>query len=127
MDKAAVGSRYFLGAVFVVFGLNGFFNFIPMPPMPMKASAFMMALGGTGYFFPVLKITEIVCGLMLLANKYVALALVILAPIVLQIVLFHVFLAPGVQALVLPILMTVAGVLLAKSIKQKYAALLSAN
>jgi putative oxidoreductase len=98
MKKLPLFARVLLGAIFVVFGLNGFLNFIPMssmPPMPEKAMAFMGGLMGSGYFFPLLKGTEVVCGLLLLAGAFVPLALVVLAPIVLNIFLFHAFLAPS--------------------------------
>ena len=90
------GARILLGLIFFVFGLNGFLNFIPQPPMEdPTVLAFMGGLMGSGYFFPVLKATEVICGALLLANWYVPLALVILAPITLNIVLFHRILMPG--------------------------------
>lgn len=106
------GARVLLGLIFLVFGLNGFLNFIPQPPMDEfpGAMAYMGGLAGSGYFFPVLKATEVICGLLLLANWYVPLVLVILAPIVLQIVLFHRLLLPGPP---LDLLMLVLGCVLA--------------
>ncbi len=95
MRIALMIARYILGLVFFVFGLNGFFHFIPFGDMPDAATAYMGALMATGYFFPVLKGTEVVCGALLLAGRFVPLALVVLAPIVVQILLFHIFLEPG--------------------------------
>lgn len=86
--------RLLLGLVFFVFGLNGFLQFIPLPPLPGPAGSFMGALVATGYFFPVLKVTEIAAGVMLLSNRFVPLALILLAPIVVHIALFHIVLAP---------------------------------
>lgn len=94
MGKVALIARIILGLIFFVFGLNGFFHFIQPPPMGEEAMAFMGALFATGYFFPVLKIFEIVSGALLLSGRFVPLALLFLAPIVLQIFLFHVFLSP---------------------------------
>ena len=72
------GARIVLGLIFFVFGLNGFFNFLPVPPPPEGAATqFMMGLGASGFFFPLLKITEIVVGAALLANRFVPLALVV--------------------------------------------------
>lgn len=88
-------ARLLLGLVFLVFGLNGFFSFMPHPPLPDAAAAFMGGLAGAGYFFPLLKATEVLCGLALLANRFVPLALTVLAPVLVNIVAFHVFLAPG--------------------------------
>lgn len=92
--KAAHAARLFLGLVFFVFGLNGFFGFLPQPPMPEAAGALLGAFAGAGYFFPVLKGTEVLAGALLLSNRFVPLALILLAPIVVQIALFHVFLTP---------------------------------
>ncbi len=94
MSKAIVAARIVLGLIFFVFGLNGFLGFIPQPPMEGGAAAFMGALAATGYMFPLIKGTEVVAGLLLLGNRYVPLALVLLAPVVVNIVAFHTVLAP---------------------------------
>lgn len=105
MKKVTLASRLLMGLIFVVFGLNGFFHFIPMPPMPEAAGKFMGALGATGYFFPFLKVCEILSGLMLLIGCFVPMALIILAPIIIHIFLFHAFLAPA--GLALPIVLVI--------------------
>ncbi len=80
---------------------------MPPPDLPEKAQNFMGALAATGYFFPVLKIVETLSGLLLLIRKFSALALVLLAPVIVQIVLFHIFLAPAPGALAIPIVVFV--------------------
>lgn len=95
MKKAELVVRLLMGLIFVVFGLNGFLQFLPMPPLPEPAMNFMGAMVATGYFLPFVKATEVLCGLLLLSGKAVPLALVILAPIVLQIIAFHLFLEPS--------------------------------
>ena len=97
-------ARLFLGLVFTVFGLNFFLHFLPTPPPPPRAAAFAGALFGSGYFFPLLKTTEVVAGLLLLTGRYVTLALTVLAPIVINIVGFHLFLAPSGVPLALAVL-----------------------
>lgn len=97
------GARWALGAIYFIFGLNGFLNFMPQPPLPESAVGFLSGLAGSGYFFPVLKGTEVFAGLLLLTSIAAPLALVILAPISLQIFLFHAFLTPGLENLVLPV------------------------
>jgi hypothetical protein len=87
--------RYLLGIVFFVFGLNGFLQFIPLPPYPGPAGAFLGALAATGYLFPLLKTIEVVGGALLLGNRFVPLALTLLAPALVNIVLFHTVLAPA--------------------------------
>jgi uncharacterized membrane protein YphA (DoxX/SURF4 family) len=94
-DKLPLVARSLLGLIFFVFGLNGFLHFLPQPPMPAAAGAFAGALAASGYLFPLLKATEVVAGAMLLAGLFVPFALTLLAPIVVNIVAFHLFLAPG--------------------------------
>ncbi|MNJ91278.1 hypothetical protein D3C87_89280 [compost metagenome] len=105
-SKVTLAARIVLGLMFFVFGLNGFLDFIPKPPsIPEGAMNFMTAMAGTGYFFPVLKATETICGILLLTGFAAPLALIILAPIMIQIVLFHSFLTPGLENLVMPVIM----------------------
>jgi len=93
--KVAFGARMLLGLIFVVFGLNGFLSFIPMPPPEGAAAAFMGGLAASGYFFPLLKGTEVIVGVLLLSGRFVPLALTVLAPITLNILAFHLLLAPS--------------------------------
>lgn len=88
-------ARSVLGLLFLVFGLNGFFNFMPMPPLPGRAGEFIGALAAAGYMFPLIKGTEVVAGALLLGGRFVPLALVLLAPVIVNIALFHLILAPG--------------------------------
>lgn len=94
---APATARCLLGGMFFVFGLNGFLNFIPPPtePMPAGAVSFSVALMNSGYMFQFIKGTEVLAGLLLLCNRFVPLALVILAPIVLNILAFHLWLLPS--------------------------------
>ncbi len=87
--------RGLLGFIFFVFGLNGFLQFIPQPPPPAAAGAFFGALAATGYMLPLIMSAQVVAGALLLANRFVPLALALLAPVIVNIVLFHVMLAPG--------------------------------
>lgn len=113
--------RIQLGVLFVVFGANGFLNFIPQPPLPAAAGAFLGALAATGYMFPLIKGIEILAGAALLSNRFVPLAVAVLAPIVVNIVAFHVVLAP-MNPIVFAVL---AGELfLAWSYRERFAALL---
>ena len=101
MKTIGTSARLLLGLIFFVFGLNGFLHFIPAPPLPEPAMNLIGAMISSGYLFYSVKITEIVCGAMLLTNTFVPLALVLVAPVVVQIFLFHFFLAP--EGLLLPI------------------------
>src|SRR3954447_25728041 len=87
-------ARIVLGLAFFVFGLNGFLHFLPQPPMSGPPADFGAALFATGYMFPLIKGTEVVAGALLLSNRFVPLALAVLAPVVVNIFAFHAFLAP---------------------------------
>jgi uncharacterized membrane protein YphA (DoxX/SURF4 family) len=93
-------ARVLMGVIFVVMGLNGFLNFIPQPstPVPAKALAFLGALYSTGYMVPVSSGTQVLVGLLLLGNRWVPLALALIAPIIVNIMLVHLFLAPELIA-----------------------------
>ncbi len=84
--------RIVLGLTLLVFGLNKFINFIPMFEMPPAAANFMESLETTGYAFYLVAILEIAVAGMLLLKKWVPFALVLLAPLSINILLFHIFL-----------------------------------
>jgi putative oxidoreductase len=92
---ATAVARYLLGLMFVVFGANFFLHFLPQPPMSGPPADFATALFQSGYVMQTVKVVEIVAGLMLLSNRFVPLALTLLAPVVVGIVGFHASLAPA--------------------------------
>lgn len=109
--------RITLGILLVVFGSNKFLHFIPMPPPTGSAADFMNSLGATGYIFPVVGILEVLIGAMLLLKKWGAFALILLAPISINILLFHLFLdIPGLGAALVVALLN--GILIYKHWKQ---------
>jgi uncharacterized membrane protein YphA (DoxX/SURF4 family) len=115
-------ARLFLGLVFTVFGLNFFLHFLPMPAAPPRAAAFAGALFASGYLFPLLKATEVAAGLLLLSGFFVPLALAVLAPIVINIVGFHLFLEPS--GLPLPLVVLAVELFLAWSYRAAFAPML---
>ncbi|MDB5216003.1 MAG: hypothetical protein JWO86_3930 [Myxococcaceae bacterium] len=123
--KVILAARVLLGLIFLVFGLNGFFHFLPQPPMSGPPAAFAGALFASGYMFPLLKGTEVIAGVLLLSGRLVPLALTVLAPVVVNIVAFHLFLAPS--GLALPILIVALGVFLAWSYRSSFAGVLRVN
>lgn len=121
-------SRYGLGLIFFIFGGAGLFNLFPPPPdMPAALATFMTGIMATGYFFPFLKLTETISGLLLLIGVAPALVLIILAPITLNIVLLHAFVTPGLQNLILPLIMLVLHLTAAKAYWPIYRALFHKN
>jgi len=125
LAKSSAVARLVLGAGFTIFGLNGFLHFIPMPPAPPAAGGFLGALAATGYMFPLIKGTEVISGLLLLGNRYVPLALTLLAPVLVNIVSFHAFLAPA--GLAVPIVLLVAELAAAWSYRKAFAPMLAAR
>ncbi len=94
--KLPLVARLMLGFIFFAGGLVGLLNLVPPPPdLPEKLQAFNSGLMASGYFFPLLKTTETVCGFLLLSGMFVPLALVMLAPVVVNILMVHIFLAPS--------------------------------
>lgn len=104
-------ARILMGLLFLVTGLNGFLNFLPQPkdPMPEGAMAFALAMMKTGYLVQLVAGTQLVSGALLLANRFVPLALLLLAPVVVNILAFHLFLAPSGLALALVVVALEAG------------------
>jgi putative oxidoreductase len=94
MKIVALLARVLLGLIFLVFGLNGFLHFIPMPPMPPSpAATFSMLLISTHYVYVVAAL-QVLGGALLLINKFVPLALTLLGPVIVNIFLFHLLMAP---------------------------------
>jgi len=94
-SKLTMVLRLLLGLILLVFGANKFLQFMPSPPMEGPPADFMGALFATGYMFPMIAITEIVAGVLLLTNKWTGLALVLAAIISVNIIMFHLALAPA--------------------------------
>ncbi|HEV3193826.1 MAG TPA: DoxX family protein [Polyangiaceae bacterium] len=124
-NRASAIARILLGLVFVVFGLNGFLHFIPSPPPPASAAAFIGGLFSAAYMLPLIKGVEVVAGALLLGNRFVPLSLALLAPNVVNIVLFHVFLAPA--GIVLALMVLALELYLAWSYRDAYRPMLAAR
>jgi uncharacterized membrane protein YphA (DoxX/SURF4 family) len=101
MRIAVIVARILLGLVFFVFGLNGLHPFMPNPPAPPAAAAFFGALLATHYMFVLIFGTQVVGGALLLLGVVVPFALVILAPVIVNILCFHTFLSPDLLPLAL--------------------------
>jgi putative oxidoreductase len=94
MRIVSVVARYLAGVIFLVMGLNGFLNFIPLPPPGGIAGQFMGVLYVSHYLWVIFAF-QVVAGALLLANRYVPLAVAMLAPVLVNIITFHVLMAPS--------------------------------
>ncbi|GGB86811.1 hypothetical protein GCM10007424_28600 [Flavobacterium suaedae] len=111
-------ARILLGLALILFGINKFYSFIPMPQPPQDAAEFLGSLAETGYFMTFVAVLEIIIGLMLLFKLWVPFALLLLLPISINIVLFHLFLdLPSISA---GLILAILNVVLLYKHKQKY-------
>lgn len=97
--------RILLGLAWIFFGVT---KFMPMesPMLPQPAMDFLMAMGVTGYMIPAVGIIETLVGLMLLFNMWVPLAMILLAPVMVNVILFNVFLAPSTPGTIMLLVLT---------------------
>ena len=124
---ATATSRVLLGLLFAVTGLNGFLNFLPADPSALSDGAlrFTVALAETGYMVQLSSGVQLLAGVLLVTNRYVPLALTLLAPVVVNIVAFHVFLAPS--GLTIAVVVAILEVYLAWANRDAFRAVLRAT
>jgi putative oxidoreductase len=120
MKVTTVIARFLLGIIFLVFGLNGFFHFLSMPAPTGVAGQFIGALF-VSHFLIVIFVIQLIGAVLLLVNRYVPLALTLLAPIIVNILLFHLLMAPS--GLPLAIIVTVLWVLVFLSVRSAFTGL----
>lgn len=107
-SKFTMTVRILLGIILVVFGSNKFLHFIPMPPPSGSAGDFINTLGASGYIFPMLGVVEVCIGAMLLCKQWVPFGIILLAPISLNILLYHAcFAVPGIWVALLVLILNI--------------------
>ena len=117
-------SRFLLGFIFLVFGLNGFLHFIPMPPPSGVAGQFLRAMFVSKYLLVVSGL-QVISGALLLINRYVPLALTILGPIIVNILLFHGLMNP--EGLGLALFVTILWAVVFASVRSAFAGIFQAR
>jgi putative oxidoreductase len=120
MKITSMIARFLLGLIFLIFGLNGFFHFLSMPAPTGVAGQFMGALF-VSHLLIVIFVIQLIGAVLLLLNRYVPLALTLLAPIIVNIFLFHLLMAPS--GLPLVIIVTVLWVLVFLSVRSAFTGL----
>ena len=114
-------ARFLLGFIFLLFGLNGFLHFLPSPPLSGTIGQFVGALF-VSHYLVVVFLLQIVSAILLLINRYVPLALTVLAPIIVNILLIHILMAPS--GLPLAIVVTVLWIPVFLSVRSAFVGLL---
>jgi len=120
MRTVSAIARYLMGVFFLVFGLNGFLHFIPLPPPSGVAGQFMGPLFVSHYLTLIFGL-QVIAAVLLLANRYVPLALAVLAPVIVNILCFHALMAPS--GLPLAIVVAVLWVLIFVEVRSAFAGL----
>jgi len=124
MKIATLIARLLLGLIFVVFGSNAFLHFIPMPPIPQNlAGDFVKVFFASGYVY-VIGGLQVFGGLLLLIGRFVPLGLTILGAIIVNILLFHILMAP--EGFPPAIVVTVLELFLLWRYRQSFAGLMRA-
>ena len=112
-----------MGLMFLFASITYLFKLFPVPPLTGNIKTFMTGLEATGYFMTFLKVTELVCGLAFVSGFFVPLANVIICPIILNILLFHLFMEPSGLPVAIPLLL--GNLFLAFYYRQKYRPILA--
>jgi putative oxidoreductase len=125
MKIAMIIVRTLMGLLFIFGAVVFLFNLFTPPPMEGPLKTFNEGLAATGYFFTFLKITELVCGILLVVGRFVPLALVILSPIILNILMVHLFLDRS--GLPVAIFLVLANIFIAYYYRDRFEPLLRAK
>ena len=125
MSKIPLIARILLGAAFVFFGLNSLLHFLPQPPMTGPSGDFINALVNSGYMIPLMGVTEIAGGVLVLSGRMTPLGLVLLAPVLVNIILFHAVLAPA--GIALGLVLTALEIYLAYAYRAAFRPLMNAS
>ena len=124
MKTTSTIARYLAGVIFLVFGLNGFLHFIPLPPPSGVAGQFMGALYVSHYLWVIFGF-QVIAAVLLLLNRYVPLAVAVLAPVIVNILAFHALMAQS--GLPLALFVTVLWALIFVDVRPAFAGLFQAR
>lgn len=125
MKIAALIARILLGLLFSVFGLNGFLHFIPMGPLPTGLQGQFVTVMMQSHYFVVVSAFQLAGGLLLLLNRFVPLALTLLAPVLVNILVYHLLLDP--KGIGLGVVATVLWVIVAMRVRKYFAGIFVAR
>src|SRR4026209_922893 len=118
MRITSIIARFLLGLIFLVFGLNGFLHCIPSSRPSGPPGQFVGALIVSHYLVPIF-LLQVISAVLLLINRYVPLALTLLAPIIVNILLIHILMLPS--GLPLALVVTVLWIVVFLSVRSAFA------
>lgn len=121
MKIATIVVRVLLGLLYVAASVVVLFNLAPQPELSGAPKEFMEGMNATGYMLKLIKITELICGASLVSGFYVPLALIVIAPVSLNIFLYHAFVVP--EGLPVAIFVLLATAFLGFAYRDRYAEL----
>lgn len=125
MKIAFLIARILLGLMFTVFGLNGFLHFLKVPPPTGQLAGQYMGALFLSHYLSIVFLVELVAGVLLLVNRYVPLALVLLGPVIVNILLFHSLMAP--EGLPMAFLATLLWFVVFAGVRKAFAGLFQAK
>jgi len=125
MKIAVIITRVLMGGMFLFASIVVLFNLFPQPEVTGKVKVFMDGIAATGYLLTTVKIFELLCGAAFILGRFVPLAAVVIFPIILNILMFHIFLEPS--GLPIAILLMIGDLFLAYYYREKYKPLFVAN
>ena len=126
MKYVIIIARILLGLIFFVFGLNGLLHFMPMPPMPPSDATTWSTIMMTHHWMNFVAVIMVVSGLLLLVNRFVPLALTMLAPVLVNILLFHILMMGG-KGIAAGLVCTILELALLFAYRRNFAPLLAMN
>ena len=125
MKIAVIIVRVLMGLLFLFASISVLFNLVPQPELTGNTKTFMDGVNATRYLMPLIKITELVCGLAFVSGYFVPLATAVIAPITVNIFLFHAFV--DTSGLPVGIFLVLANIFLAYAYWDKFKPLLEAK
>lgn len=103
MKIAIIIVRALIGLLFLFASVTYFLNLVPEPELTGKMKLFSEGIAASGYLMPLVKTIEMLCGIAFVTGKFIPLAIVLIAPIAVNILLVNVFLAPEGLPIVIPL------------------------
>jgi putative oxidoreductase len=125
MKIVTIIARVLLGVVFLFFGLNGLLNFLPQPPLPPGPAGQFLGVLFVSHYVIAVSLVQVVSGALFLINRYVPLALILIGPVIVNILLFHILMAPSG---ILPgALATVCWIIVAWNVRSAFAGIFQSS